>query len=315
MSREPVTLAPTCSCCLSGYHLPFFGGVADGTFASHGLDVTITEPTSGGIQNILDVAKGKTDCCLTSPRRFLEAMERYPDLEARFVFMVARRPHVAAFVIDGRPARHGEPIRSFADLAGASVLYYVDAPYMGVPEYFVVLRRLGIECGPRVEIDYTQLYESLAVGKADVAVTWLDFRPDFEGPAARAGVAVRALPFFAAGLDVYGSGVVAGAGVMRSRPEVLDRLTAALRESLVATRADPSAGLDALCARFPDRDRARALGVWRAEDPLIFGDGDPPERLGTMSAAVWERTIDHQEKSYGSPPVPANALFEPAFTS
>lgn len=148
--------------------------------------------------------------------------------------------------------------------------------------------------------------EALANGESDVAADYLDLLPAFEGPARQRGARVRALPFYQAGMDVYGSGLVAGVDVIRRRAQVLVALVAAVREALATTRVHPEAGFPALRASFAEAERERALTGWRAGEPLIFGDDS---ELGVMAPDKWVRTIEHHARTHGTPLLDPMSVF------
>ena len=297
-SPEPVRLAMYCTGCMPGYHLPCFAGNTAGIFRRHGLAVEIVDPEPGP-DNILAVDAGRYDLCLTSVAHFLGAKRRRPEIASRFVFMVARRTHMAAFTVADRDAVNGRAIVDHSGLDGASVLGVPDSAF--VREYVTLLDRVGCAPGPVVEVPYERTMAALVAGEGDVAPDFVNLWPKFEvaaGPATR----ILALPFHEAGVDIYGSGLVAGARLREQRPLVLDAAVAALREALIATRDDPTLGLGALAARLPEVDPALALADWQAGASLIFGDGHAGEReLGTMSAPVWRRTLAFFSDAYGDP--------------
>lgn len=307
---DRLSLIPSCTCCLSGYHLPLWVGL-DGIFAAHGLQVDVAE-SPGRLQSLLSVAGGEDDCCLASVRNFLEARHAHPDLPVRYVFMVSRRSHLAAFTLAGAGPWRARSPRDFAGLDGASFLRYRDSLYMGAPEYPPLLDLLGLSPGKEVEVAYAELYEALAAGRGEVAVTWLNLLPDVRAAVEDRGGRLAVYPFHAAGLEVYGSGVVAGPALIENRPGVLGRLMAALREALEAVRRDPRGGLGVFRRRYPDRDPDRAVAVWEAGRPLIFTGGDGPHALGSMDAATWRRTIEHHARSYGTRSLPPEEAFVPA---
>jgi len=261
-----------------------------------------------GPDNVRAVAAGRYDFCLTSVAHFLRAKATDPDLGARFVFMVSRRTHMAVFCIDGRPAAHGGPIRELADLDGASVLGAEDSPF--VREHLALLRHLGMTPGPRIETPYPEVMTALARGRGDVTADFLDLLPAFESAAAPYGVRVRALPFHEAGLEAYGSGLVTGTGTIVKRTEAVARMVSAAREVLLAGRDDPQSGIAPMSELYPGLDPGRALAGYRAGLPLVFVDED---RLGTMDAPTWERTIEHHAQTHGTPRLVPEAAFDASF--
>src|ERR671932_145699 len=146
---------------MPGYHLPLFAADATGIWQAHGLEVELVEPEPGP-ENAKAVAAGSYDACLTSVAHFLRAKQEDPALAARFVFMVARQTHFAAFAIDGRDAEHGRPIESVGDLEGASFLGEPHSPF--VREYLALLALAGIRPGRGVPVPYEEQLEALARG-------------------------------------------------------------------------------------------------------------------------------------------------------
>lgn len=313
VNMDRLRLIPSCTCCLSGYHLPLWAGLG-GIFAARGLQVEIAEP-QGRIGSVRSVASGRYDCCLTSVRNFIEAKEFDPRLAARYVLMVSRRSHIAAFTLARGTARPARSVEDFDQLNGASFLRYTDASYMGAPEYLPLLQLLRLHPGAIIDVQYSELYEALAEGRGEVAVSWLNLLPDLHAIARRQNVHVQAFPFCKAGLNVYGSGIVASQDLMDTRPEVLQRFLLALREALEAVRRDPGIALRVFRERYPDRDTGRATDVWNAGKQLIFGDDDAQDALGTMDTATWRATIEHHARSYGSAYFSPQEAFDPTIVA
>lgn len=295
-STERLEMALYCTACLPGYHLPCFAGDTSEIFRRHGLSIEIVDPEPGPA-NIAAVASGRRDLCLTSVAHFLAAKRADPALAARFVFMVARQTHMAAFVVDGRPAAHGRAIRSHADLDRASLLGDPDSSF--AREYRTLLGRLGTRPGQAIEVDYEDIMAALAAGRGDVAADFADLLPRFQEAAEPFGVKIDALPFHEAGIDIYGSGLVASTRLLRDRPETARRAIAAFGEALVASRDEPALGLSALLDHIPTADPHHVLAGWDAGAPLIF-DAEATA-LGTMSAEKWRRTIQYHADAYGGP--------------
>ncbi len=153
---------------MPGYHLPCFTAAASDIPEGHGLRLEIVDPEPGP-ENVRAVAAGRYDFCLTSVAHFLGAKRDEPELPVKFVFMVARRTHMAAFVVEGRRAAHGRPVETLQDLDGTVLLGAANSPF--VREYLSLARALGIEVRDIVEMPYERLMEALAEGKGDVAVT------------------------------------------------------------------------------------------------------------------------------------------------
>lgn len=308
---ERMRVAQYCTGCIPGYQLPAYAGTERQVYDRHGLAVEILEP-EGGPANILAVGAGRYDMCLTSVAHYLNARRQDPDVDARFVFMVARQSHMAAFVIDGRPAAHGRTITTHGDLDGASLLGERDASF--THEYLAFLSRIDAARGALVPRQYGNIIPALVAGDGDVAADFVDLLPRFQVIADQSGARIRALPFHEAGLDIYGSGLVCNGTLLRERPALVRAAVDAYREALLITRDDPSAGLDRLLTQIPTADPDLVLAGWSAGASLIFDADDGT--LGAMDSDKWRRTIEFHADAYGVPRDidPATVFDDTAFT-
>jgi ABC-type nitrate/sulfonate/bicarbonate transport system substrate-binding protein len=298
-SPRRLRLALYCTGCIPGYHLPCFAGAAGQIFRRHRLTVEIVDPEPGPA-NVLAVTAGRYDMCLTSVAHFLNAIREEPALDARFIFMLARRSHMAAFVVEERAADHGRVIRGPADLDGASVLGEPDSTF--VREYLTFLSRIGARPGPIIETPYDEIMGTLADGRGDVAADFVDLLPRFQAAAdSTSGATIRALPFHESGLDIYGSGLVASGRLLRGDVELSRAAVNAFREAVITCRDDPELGLDALIEQIPTADPDLVIAGWKAGSSLIFDDNEPSSTLGVMNVEKWSRTIDFHADAYGTP--------------
>jgi ABC-type nitrate/sulfonate/bicarbonate transport system substrate-binding protein len=271
--------------------------------------VELVDPEPGP-DNVRAVAAGRYDLCLTSVAHYLNA-QAGGELDARFVLVVTRRSHMAAFAIRGRPGAHGREIVSLHDLPGASFLGPAESAF--TREYLALLERLHGTPGPHVERPYPEVMEALAAGDGDVGVDFLDLLPRFEAAARPRGLELRALPVWPSAAPLYGSGVVAGGEVIATRPKALASFVAAAREAFELTRRAPDAGLEALLRRFVGVEREYALTGWHAGAPLIFGDVGEPEALAAMDPGTWRATIEHHARIHGTPRLAPERVFDSTF--
>jgi NitT/TauT family transport system substrate-binding protein len=294
-----VRLALYCTGCIPGYHLPCFAGAAREIYRRHGLSVEIVDPDPGPA-NVLALTAGRYDMCLTSVAHFLNAKRTDPSLDARFIFMLARRSHMAAFVVDGHVAEHGRVIRGHADLDGASVLGERESTF--VKEYLTFLGRIGATPGRIIETPYEEIMRALANGQGDVAADFADLLPRFQAIADSAsGARIRTLPFHESGLDIYGSGLVASGRLLHENADLARAAVQAFREAVISCRDDPDAGLDLLLEQIPNADPDLVIAGWNAGASLIFDGDEPDSPLGTMNTEKWRRTIDFHADAYGTP--------------
>jgi ABC-type nitrate/sulfonate/bicarbonate transport system substrate-binding protein len=303
-------------------YLPQLAARALGIYEAHGLEVEVVEPATGP-RNLDAVSRGDYDLCMTSVPYYLWARDENPDLDARFVFVTSRRIHMTAFAIEGRPAVHGRPITSFADLAGASFAVRTELP-AGVEglsrqmtqvhqerltrDYLALLSHLGVEPGPLVDVGLGSTLDAVVDGEADVCAEWIELGVAMAADAARKGLSLRSLRFADAGVPGYLNGFIAGGRVLRERPEALARFVAAVREAMIAVRDDPAPALELLAAELPDRDPATVLQRWRLGEPAMFEAGDLG--VGTMDAAAWADSVGYHMRVNGTRPLDPASVYD-----
>lgn len=256
---------------MPGYHLPFFAAAANGLFARHGLDVDILDPPPGPDMEIsYRVAAGGADFSLTGVTYHLFA-HRDADrrLAARFVSVLQPRAGLAAVV----PA--ASDLWMPSDLGGRRLAR--SAAAWLAAECVAALLARGVDA-PVVVPAPAGAASALRDGSVDLIATFVDT----VGIGDRAGFPVRQIPV---GLDVYGSGLIAGDHVP---DDLAVRVAAAVAEAFDLQRREPSAGLRSFCERFPGVDPGRAARSWTELAPYCFDSGP----TGSMTRAGWQRTLD-----------------------
>ena len=262
--------------------------MADGLFARHGLDVAIDDPP-GGPENILYVADGRRDACLTSVHHLLTATQANGPLAARFVAIIVRRSPISALVpLDS-------PLQTPADLAGRRYGGSPDGAH--TREFLATLEHLGIAPPQQIAGDDGG-GEALAHGDADFFIEYVDTVPRHSR---LLGIRLRAIPV---GLDIYSSGLLVG-------DDMPAATGTALVETLVASlerqRSEGGRGLQELLARYPDTVAAEALEGWQLVQPYIF-TGEP---AGSMRGGAWARTLQFLAEARGLPAPAPESIYRP----
>ena len=266
--------------------------MADGLFAEHGLDVAIDDPP-GGPENILYVADGRRDACLTSVHHLLTATRSNGGpLAARFVAIIVRRSPISALV----PLE--SPLQTPADLAGRRYAGSPDGAH--TKEFLATLEHLGVD--PPTQVAGDNGGEALARGDADFFVEYVDTVPRHSR---LLGMRLRAIPV---GLDIYSSGLLVGDDMP---PETVTALRDTLVASLEQQRSEGGRGLEELLARYPDTVAAEALEGWQLVQPYIF-TGEP---AGSMRSDAWARTLQFLARSRGLPVPAPESVYRPEFAT
>ena len=272
-----------------GYHMPYLRAAEDGLFERYGLDVELLEQAPEGA-NVLRVADGGADFCLTSVAYFVKARAQRPDVPARFAAVITQRHPMAAVVLED------SPIAAIEDLPRARVGGHGHGGL--VSEYLGALAHLGI-ARPEVvaDVSYDDAPAALRDRTIDVMGDFVDLQPKLRhiaGP-------VRALPF---GIDVYANGLVAAD---RLPLELVERMRTAVCEALTQHAAEPELAVDALVARYPNTNPDDALEGWHLIEPLIFTD----RALGAMTEDGWQRSLQYAAGVHNVPVPGTETAFRP----
>lgn len=266
--------------------------MADGLFAQHGLDVAIDDPP-GGPENILYVADGRRDACLTSVHHLLTATQTNGGpLAARFVAIIVRSSPISALV----PVE--SPLQAPDDLAGRRLGGSPDKAH--AKEFLATLQRRGI--GPPVLDVRDDAWDALARGDVDFIVDFVDTVPRLSRLVGRR---LRAIPV---GLDIYSSGLLVGDDMTEA---TVTALVDTLVVSLEQQRSDGERGLQELMARYPDTVAGEALEGWQLVQPYIFTGA----AAGSMRSDEWARTLQFLAEVRELPvPVP-ESIYRPEFAT
>ncbi|MFN2488702.1 MAG: ABC transporter substrate-binding protein [Actinomycetota bacterium] len=278
--------------CLPGYHLPYYAAI-DREFARRGLDVEHSDP-QGGLDTVRALGDGGLDACITSVAHYLRALQEDRALAACFALMIARRTHLAAFVVE-RNEGSGSPTR-LSELEGARLLG--DERSSFTREYLAASRVAGVAAPKIVDAPHGQDLKLLLRGEGDVIVEFLEMLPRFASVARRHNVSIRALPFFEVLPDVYGSGLLIAERFLERSSKEADLLVSALREAIFATRADPDGRVPALRQSLRGVSGERVVAAWRLSEQLIF---DEEGGMGATTEPGWDRTRAHFGEVNGGP--------------
>jgi NitT/TauT family transport system substrate-binding protein len=291
-----------------GYHAIWAMAEARGFFRDAGLRVQQDRGYGSG-DTITKVATGAYDLGFADINALVQFNARNPN----------QRVIAVAMVFDSNPAavvtlrRTG--IRSAADLRGRN---------LGAPEgessrvlFPVFARAAGID---PASVRWTSMTASLresmlATGQVD-AITGLMQSAVFGLRAAGVPAAdIVSLPYAAAGVDLYGHGIITSAAFAERNPEAVRAFVRASIVGLKATLADPAAGMAAMKKREDLFDTALELERFNmTRDAAIMTDNVRRTGFGMMELERMKRlvAINAEVNGIANPPA-AETIFSTAF--
>ncbi len=237
---------------------------------------------NGGPDNVVRVAEGDADFCLTSVEHYLRARAEHPLIAARFIAIVTQRTPMSAFVIADRQTAAGVLPKRASDLAGSRIAGTRDSRL--TRRLLEHLRARSAGPGELVDLSYEDWMSALAAGEVDAVPDFVDLLPRMRRRVPEC--VVKALRLCDDGDETYGSGVVTSDRLLAERPGLASLFVDALVSAWIATREDPRAGLPAFARRYGDVDRDVVVECWRETERLIF-EGRP----GQLDAVRWRATL------------------------
>jgi NitT/TauT family transport system substrate-binding protein len=246
------------------FYAPFYAAVALGTYARHGLEVSLDIVGSG--QAVVDALRsGTADAGWGGPARVMQEQERDADSDASlrsFCSVVRRDP----FLLLGRHPRPDFRLQDLRDLRLGSVSE-VPAPWCCLQED---LRRLGVDPDQVARVTtntMAQNADALVSGAIDVAQLFEPYAAVLESHHACAVWAAAA-----DGGDTAYTTFIATTGQIAQRRQALIKLCRGMSDALGWIDANgPDALVDAVAAHYGDieptilrraLERYFRLGIW-----------------------------------------------------
>jgi NitT/TauT family transport system substrate-binding protein len=273
-----------------GVQAPWHWGLEKGIFRKHGLDLT-HEDGNGSTVTVQLVGADKIDVGYGD----LSAMAIGREKGMRIVSIsgLMRQTTQGIFV----PKDSG--IKKIKDLEGKDLIYTAtsfEGPFM---DAFLRAGGTGRDKVNLISVDSASKVSAYASGRGHAMITSVPYgAPQVE----------RARPSDAIALADYGFvlpsyGLMVHENTLKSRPEMLRRVTAAFLESWqqIIDGGDRTAGeaIDIMIKRRPDAklDRAQNIGIITQHIPYFYTANTKGKPLGWQSPEDWQATIKVMEEA------------------
>jgi NitT/TauT family transport system substrate-binding protein len=203
------------------------------------------------------------------------------NIPVKLVAMIYHLPPQAVYVLKGAK------ISSPKDLEGKTL---ADTAFSSVPKVFpVYAKAAGIDASKVKWVVATSdaLPGMLANGQVDGVGQFVVGEPLLA--AAAAPKEVLGIEYSQAGLDYYGSGIIASDDLIKSNPDLIHRFVKATLAGLTDALTNPTEAGEIMSKRHREIDAKIAAGETAKVKGLAKQDGVP---LGTIDPARIKKTID-----------------------
>jgi len=285
-----------------GMHSQYYGGIAQGIYASEGIELEI-RPPSAGQQNEVFIGTGREQFGVANADSFIKARASGIPIVA----VMADQPDTPFSVITLKKDNYTEP----KQLKGKKLSWF-QTNVKGLLD--PLLQKGGLT---RNDIEYVNVargaeVQMLAAGQVDAVFGYhygqaltLDMR----------GFPTRVMPLKDFGVQFYGTVIYTNEALLKSNPDLVKRFVRATLKSLLWAADNMEAAVAEVIKVSPDRD----LKLETKKLEIIYGLYNVPDfasRFGLMSDGKWQSSIDILADSGDLPKKPSpkemytNAIIE-----
>jgi NitT/TauT family transport system substrate-binding protein len=250
-----------------------------------GLDVTIASGR-GSSDAITKLAAGSSDIGVADIGALMAAVVQENVGVTAVLSIFNKGPHAFYFPKDAG-------VTSVADVRGKKI---ATSPFTSSNVFLpLVLEDVGMgeDDITLIKADPGALGPMLMTGNVDGIIAWMTDLSRYNGQAAEAGKELVAIPWSAAGLELYSASLIASDSFLAEQPDVARRFVAAYAKSLEAVQADPDAAAASVTAVVSELGVEDVKGSVMDTMPLIYNEVTEVDGLGVFEPArlaeTWSR--------------------------
>ncbi|WP_138467673.1 ABC transporter substrate-binding protein [Poseidonocella sp. HB161398] len=273
-----------------GDKAPIYVCIDQGFCAAAGLDVTIASGR-GSSDAISRLAAGSSDIGMADLGAVMAAKAQEDVAVTGVMSVFNKGPHAFYTVKD----------TGFDSVADAKGRRIATSPFTSSNVYLpLVLEDAGLSESDLelTKADAGALGPMLMTGQVDGIVAWMTDLSRYQGQGRAAGREIVALPWSAAGLDLYSASLIAGDGFLAGHPDRAERFVAAFRKSVDFCRTNPEEAAQSVVNMVPELELDDVLASLNDALPLIFNEVTAEDGLGVFEpgrlAETWGRVAKAQ---------------------
>jgi len=262
----------------SGYHAIWYYGIDKGIFKKAGIDLEVLEGRGSAV-TAQTVANGSVMFGTSDGGAVMGLISQ--GLPIKIVSGYLRRNPLAVIF----PKSKGW--KSFSDMAGARVGYSPGGSGVLFP---AVVKSAGLDGKLQIiNMEPAAKPQALLEGRVDCFESF-DFLqiPLLE----ENGMPSDSIPYSRAGINVPGLSLIAGHELIAKNPALVRKMAALMKETIDASRADPSGAIDSLLKRAPTLNRKVVTRVLTLSFDLLEPDWAKGRPFGWIAPEVMESSQD-----------------------
>lgn len=268
-----------------GDKAPIYVGMQKGFFKDAGIDVSVAVG-KGSTDAITRLASGNADLGLCDVVSLLMARSEDNSVPVSAIYSVfSQAPHT--FFVTEKSG-----INSVADVAGKRV---ATSPFTSSNVFFPLLLKVNNvdESSVKLQkVDAGALNPMLITGNTDVVISWITDTVTYSNQAKNAGVKLKVLPWYDAGLEFYSTSVIGNDAFMQSHPDLTKRFVKAYEQAIDYTWKHPDESGEIVHDMVPEVDAKTAADTVRVIRKLVYNKVSEKDGLGAFTperlATTWK---------------------------
>ena len=268
-----------------GDKAPIYICIEKGFCAEEGIEAKV-EPGRGSSEAITKLATGVSDVG-SADIGALMAAKVTEDVPITAVMSIFNKGPHAFFVLKDS---------GIEDIPGIKGKEVATSPFTSSNVFLpLVLKDVGMTDDDikLTKADPGALGPMLMTGATDVVIAWMTNVAVFTNQAKEAGKEITALPWDAAGLELYSASLLASDKFLTERPDVAKRFVKAFTKSLEFVKNNPTEAAEGMVAQIPELSVPDIEGSIKDTMTLEFNDVTEKDGLGAFEpgrlAATWDR--------------------------
>jgi NitT/TauT family transport system substrate-binding protein len=274
-----------------GDKAPIYVCIDQGFCGDAGLDVTIA-PGRGSTDAISRLAAGSSDVGIADIGAMMAAKAQEGVGVTAVLSVFNKGPHAFYTVSDS----------GFEDVASVQGKKIATSPFTSSNVFLpLVLADTGI-----AESDVTvikaepgALGPMLMTGQVDGIIAWMTDLTRYTNQGKEAGKDIQALPWSAAGLNLYSAALIANDDFLSQRPDVARRFVAAYKKSIEFSRDNPGAAAESVTKMVAELGSEDVQGSLKDALALVYNEVTEKDGLGVFEPArlaeTWTRVAAAQD--------------------
>ena len=270
----------------SGYHAPYFLGVARGYYKDQGIELQIFDG-KGSLSTLTAVSEGADTIGIASLATMSLGVSQGRPLLA-IGGMIQTMP-------DGIISLKGSGITKPKDIEGKTWGFNPDDYSTRLFPAFATAAGIDQSKVKKVQLSHAVVHTALLTGQIDFMIGW-EFTDALR--IARQKPIETPIKYADSGVNMLGGGIFVHKKTATEKAQLLKGFLAATSKAFDEAMKNPEAAVEALVAARPGADKELLLEQLKRTPPYLHTANSAGKQFGYMAPADWEATLKFMKQAF-----------------